>query len=216
MERWSRRWLISRFRRILERFLFARAESFVKSLDTGQGMMFGEEELEHRRDRNRRPAWPTQDRRRRARRPDQRHPPGTSRSRPLTRQSVNPQAKGQRSTTTLSSAAPTGDLHSVVGPPEGDVDGHGTKMAGLAQQRRHRITVRLQRHPDRLANTMNGRSTWASRMRHGLLFAWSSVTSVRRQGVPNLTSPEFRTQRKGRANPFWPPVGPDRGVMRRK
>ena len=22
--------------------------------------------------------------------------------------------------------------------------------------------------------------------------------------------------RKGRANPFWPPVGPDRGVMRRK
>ena len=79
-----------------------------------------------------------------------------------------------------------------------------------------RITVRLQRHPDRLANTMNGRSTWASRMRHGLLFAWSSVTSVRRQGVPNLTSPEFRTQRKGRANPFWPPVGPDRGVMRRK
>ena len=30
---------------------------------------------------------------------------------------------------------------------------------------------------------MNGRSTWASRMRHGLLFAWSSVTSVRRQRV---------------------------------
>ena len=59
-----------------------------------------------------------------------------------------------------------------------------------------RITVRLQRHPDRLANTMNGRSTWASRMRHGLLFAWSSVTSVRRQGVPNLTSPEFRTHRR--------------------
>ena len=38
--------LISRFRRILERFLFERGESFVKSLDTGQGMMFGEEELE--------------------------------------------------------------------------------------------------------------------------------------------------------------------------
>ena len=26
----------------------------------------------------------------------------------------------------------------------------------------------------------------------------------------------YEMVRKGRANPFWPPVGPDRGVMRRK
>ena len=26
----------------------------------------------------------------------------------------------------------------------------------------------------------------------------------------------YEMVRKGRANPFWPPVGPDRGVMPRK
>ena len=38
----------------------------------------------------------------------------------------------RRTHTLIEQSLATGDLHSVVGPPEGDVDGHGTKMAGLA------------------------------------------------------------------------------------
>ena len=38
--------LLRRLRRVLERFLFERGETFVKSLDSGQNMMFVEEELE--------------------------------------------------------------------------------------------------------------------------------------------------------------------------